>query len=47
MERISDVEARVEFLKANDQDLQSSPPARKAEIEVLRDKLTDMEDRSR
>lgn len=47
MKRISDVEARVEFLEANDRDLQSNPPARMAEIEVLRDKITDMEDRSR
>lgn len=49
MERISNVEARVEFLKANDQDLQSNQKVgtQKAEIEVLRDKLTDMEDRSR
>lgn len=47
MERISDVEARVDFLEANDRDLQSNPPTRKAEIEVVRDKLMDMEDRSR
>ncbi|KAL1264203.1 hypothetical protein QQF64_004558 [Cirrhinus molitorella] len=47
MERISDVEARVEFLEAYDRDLQSNPPARKDEIDVLRDKLMDMEDRSR
>lgn len=37
----------MEFLGANDRDLQANPPVWKAEIEVLRDKLMNMEDRSR
>lgn len=45
MERISDVEGRVGFLEESDKNLQANPPARRDELDELKEKLVVMEDR--
>ncbi|KAI4872542.1 hypothetical protein NFI96_003898 [Prochilodus magdalenae] len=47
MDRISDVEGRLGFLEESDKKLQANPPARQDELEGLKEKLVDMEDRHR
>ena len=47
MDRISDVEGRLGFLEESDKKLQANPPARRDELEGLKEKLVDMEDRHR
>lgn len=45
--RLSDVEPRIDFLKDANKALEENPPATKSEVEVLRQKLDDLENRIR
>lgn len=45
--RINDVEGRLGFLEESDSHLKANPPATKTELESLREKVDDMEDRNR
>lgn len=45
--RISEVEGRLGFLEESDNRLKANPPATKAEVAALSERLDDMEDRSR
>lgn len=45
--RIDDVEKRVEFLEEKEKDWQANLPATKCDLDQLREKVEDMENRSR
>lgn len=45
--RLDEVEKRVEFLEGAERELQANPPATKAELEQIWDKIEDMENRNR
>lgn len=45
--RIKDVEGRLGFLEDAEEQRHATPPATKTEVEALREKVDDMEDRSR
>ncbi|KAK7930689.1 hypothetical protein WMY93_007084 [Mugilogobius chulae] len=47
MDRLSDVEARLEFLESAETDRQNNPLATKEDLKLLWDKIEDMENRSR
>lgn len=43
--RLDEAEKRVEFLEGAEKELQTNPPATKAELELIWDKIEDMENR--
>lgn len=45
--RINEVEGRLSFLEDAENQLRANPPATKIELEALRKRVDDMEDRSR
>lgn len=45
--RLSDVESRIDFLEDANKTLEENPPATKSEVELLRQKLDDLENRNR
>lgn len=45
--RLDEVEKRVEFLEVAERELQANPPATKAELELIWDRIEDMENQNR